>query len=240
MSQLKGNEVLNGATPDPRWKDLYRVAGIVAVISIIVILLGIVCYFFWPYAPGSQTTEEIFLLLQSDPLGGLISLDFLLLVGNLLSIMLFLALYVSLKPVNESYALIALVVGLVGVVLLVPARPILELFALAKLYASATTEVAQSRYLAAGESLLAMFDGIGWFTNTLLGALSLLISSLLMLRSKIYSRATAYVGIVTNAAVCGFFLPGIGLFLLFLSLPGYMIWYFLLARRFFQLSRSPS
>jgi len=120
---------------------------------------------------------------------------------------------------------------------LVPARPILELFALSKLYANAATEIAQSRYLAAGESLLAMFDGIGWFTNTLLGALSLLISSLLMLRSRLYSRTTAYVGIVTNAAVCGFFLPGLGLFLLFLSLPGYMIWYFLLARRFFQLSK---
>ena len=228
---------MNGATPDPRWKDLYRVAGIVAVISIIVILFSIVLYFFWPYAPGSKTTEEIFHLLKSNPLGGLISLDLLLLVGNLLSIMLFLALYVSLKPVNESYALIALVIGLVGVVLLVPARPILELFALSKLYANAATEIAQSRYLAAGESLLAMFDGIGWFTNTLLGALSLLISSLLMLRSRLYSRTTAYVGIVTNAAVCGFFLPGLGLFLLFLSLPGYMIWYFLLARRFFQLSK---
>jgi hypothetical protein len=237
MSKLNGNEIMNGATPDPRWKDLYRVAGIAAVISIFVILLSIVGYFFWPYAPGSRTTEEIYLLLQSNPLGGLISLDLLLLVGNLLSILLFLALYVSLKPVNESYALIALVIGLIGVVLLVPARPILELFALSKLYAGAANEVAQSRYLAAGEPLLAMFDGTGWFTNTLLGALSLLISSLLMLRSRLYSRATAYVGIVTNAAVCGFFLPGLGLFLLFLSLPGYITWYFLLARRFFQLSK---
>jgi Domain of unknown function (DUF4386) len=237
MSQPNGNEAMNGAIPGQRWKDLYRVAGIVAAISIIVILLSIVSYFFWPYAPGSRTTEEIFLLLRGHPLGGLISLDFLLLVGNLLSIMLFLALYVSLKPENESYALIALVIGLVGVVLLIPARPILELFALSKLYASATTEVTQTRYLAAGESLLAMFDGTGWFANTLLGALSLLISSLLMLRSRLYSRATAFVGIVTNAAVCGFFLPGIGIFLLFLSLPGYMIWYFLLARRFFQLSK---
>jgi len=38
-----------------------------------------------------------------------------------------------------------------------------------------------------------MFDGIGWFMNTLLGALSLLISSILMLRSNIYNKSTAYV-----------------------------------------------
>jgi hypothetical protein len=37
--------------------------------------------------------------------------------------------------------------------------------------------------------------------------------------------------------VCGFFIPTLGKFLLFLSLPGYMIWYFLLAKRFLQLGR---
>jgi hypothetical protein len=54
--------------------------------------------------------------------------------------------------------------------------------------------------------LLALFNGTNWFMNTLLGGISLLISSLLMLRCNLYSRATAYVGIFTNAVVCGFFL----------------------------------
>jgi hypothetical protein len=40
----------------------------------------------------------------------LISLDLLLLIGNLFSILLFLALYLSLKQVSESYAIITLVV----------------------------------------------------------------------------------------------------------------------------------
>ena len=177
------------------------------------------------------------LFLQSDRLGGLISLDIFLFVGNLFSITLFLALYVSLKQVNESYALIALALGLIAVVLLIPSRPIFELFTLSKLYSTAATEAAKSQYLAAGESLLALFNGTNWFMNTLLGGISLLISSVLMLRSNIYSKSTAYVGIITNAVVCGFFIPGIGVLLLFLSLPGYMIWYFLLARKFFQMVR---
>ena len=201
------------------------------------ILLGIVTYFIWPYAPGSKTTEEILRLLQSDPLGGLVSLDLFLFVGNLFSVFLFLALYVSLRPVNPSYALVALAVGLIGLVLLIPARPIFELFALSRQYAAATTDAARSQILAAGDALLALFDGTNWFMNTLLGALSLLTSSLLMLRSKTYSKATAYAGIFTNAVVCGFFIPTLGKFLLFLSLPGYMIWYFLLAKRFFQMGR---
>jgi hypothetical protein len=220
---------------DPRWKDLYKLAGIAAIVSEFVILLGIVTFFIWPYAPGSQTTEEILRLLQSDPLGGLVSLDLFLFVGNLFSIVLFLALYVSLRLVNPSFALVALAVGLIGVVLLIPARPIFELFALSRQYAAATTDAARSQILAAGDALLALFDGTNWIMNTLLGALSLLTSSLLMLRSRTYSKATAYAGIFTNAVVCGFFIPTLGKFLLFLSLPGYMIWYFLLAKRFFQL-----
>lgn len=217
------------------WKDLYKVAGIAAVISEVVILLGFVTYFIWPYAPGKESVETIFHNLQTDPIGALISLDLFLLLGNLFSILLFLALYVSLKQVNESYALIALAFGLIGVVLLVPARPIMELLSLSKLYASATTEAARSQYLAAGEALLALFNGIGWFMNTFLGALSLLISSFLMMRSNLFSKSTAYVGILTNAVVCGFFIPVIGVYLLFLSLFGYLIWYFQLAKKFFQL-----
>lgn len=228
---------MNTEVIDPRWRDLYRIAGIAAVISEIIILLGFVTYFIWPYSPGTETTEDILLLLQRDKLGGLISLDLFLFLGNLFSIMLFLAFYVSLKQVNESYALIAVALGLIGLVLLIPARPISELFTLSRLYSTATTEAARSRFLAAGDALLALFSGTNWFMNTLLGALSLLISSILMLRSTVYSKATAYVGIFTNAAVCGFFLPRIGIFLLFLSLPGYMIWYFLLARRFFRMAR---
>ncbi len=225
---------------DPRWRDLYKIAGVAAVISELVILLGFVTYFIWPYTPGKNPTESIFLLLQNDPMGGLVSLDLFLFIGNLFSLMLFLALYISLRQVNESVALIALAIGLIGLILLIPARPILELYNLSKAYALASTEAEKSQLLAAGTSLLAQFDGIGWYMNTLLGGLSLLASSILMLRSTLFSKATAYVGIVTNLILCLFVIPSISIFMLFLCLPGYMIWYFLLARRFFQLGRATS
>ena len=220
-----------------QWKELYTIGAIAAILSEIILIIGIVAVFIYPYAPGSKSTESIFLLLQNDKLGGLISLDFHLVVGNLFGILLFLALYVSLKQVNASYALIALVLGLVADVLIIPARPISELFSLSGLYATATTEAAKSQYLAAGEALLSMFNGTGWFINTFLGGLSLLISSLLMLRGNVFSKAIAYVGIITNVAVCLFFVPGIGMLFLFLSLPGYMIWYVQLTRRFLQLAK---
>ncbi|UCG25415.1 MAG: hypothetical protein JSW55_05320, partial [Chloroflexota bacterium] len=91
--------------------------------------------------------------------------------------------------------------------------------------------------LAAGETLLSYFHGTAWALNTFLGGFSLLISSLLMLRSSFFSKPAAYVGIVTNLAVCAFFLPVIGVALLFLSVPGYFIWHIQLAKSFFQLAR---
>ena len=222
---------------DSPWKGFYRIAGISALVSELVIFLGLVTYFIWPYAPGHKTTAEIFLMLQSNLFGGLVSLDLFLVLGNVFSLFLYLALFLALKPVNPSYALAVLAVGLLGLVLIFPARPLLELFHLSQLYAGAASEADKAKYLAAGTALLALFDGIGWFLNTLLGGSSFLVSSFLMLRSNVFSKATAIVGIVSNVAVCGFFIPSLGLILLFLSLPGYMVWYFLLARTFFRLAK---
>ncbi|MBN1220057.1 MAG: DUF4386 family protein [Anaerolineae bacterium] len=237
MSQSQRNEVTGPKIAEPRWKDLYKIGGITAIISEILIVLGIIAFVIWPYTPGYTSAENIFTAIQNDWLGGLMALDFFLFMGNLFGILLFLVLYVSLKQVNESYALIALVLGLFADVLIVPARPMAELFSLSDLYAAATTEAAKNQYLAAGEALLALFNGTAWMTNTFLGGFSLLISSFLMLRSNIFSKSTAWIGIITNTAVCGFFLPVVGTVLLFLSVPGYIIWYIQLARRFFQLGQ---
>ena len=99
----------------------------------------------------------------------------------------------------------------------------------------AITDAAKDRYLIAGEAILAHFDGTAFKVSTFLGGLSLLISSILMVRSNIFGKSTAYVGIATNLAVCGFFLPVIGTVLLFLSVPGYLIWNIQLARSFFKM-----
>lgn len=225
---------------DPHWKDLYKIGGITAIILILLIVLGGIAFAIWPYTPGSASTLEIYTTLQSDRFGGLMSLDFLLFLSNIIGVLLFIALYVSLKSVNETYALIALVVGLLAAVLIFPARPMAELVTLSDGYAAATTEMARSQYLAAGEALLAHFDGMAYLGNTFLGGLSLFISSLLMLRSKSFSKATAYVGIISNLAVCLFFVPVVGTFFLLLCLPGYVIWYVQLGRSFLQLGRDVS
>jgi hypothetical protein len=84
---------------NPRWAELYKIGAIAAIISEVVLAVGLIAYFIYPFLPGTASTESIFLLLQKDTLGGLISLDFHLVLGNLFGILLFIALYIALKPV---------------------------------------------------------------------------------------------------------------------------------------------
>jgi hypothetical protein len=185
--------------------------------------------------PGSASPGEILEALQDDMLGGLVSLDILLLVIELVTVLPLLALYVALKRVNESHALIALVLGLIAVVSFIVSRPLSEIVLLSEKYAAATSEVVRSQYVAAGEALLALFDGTAWVIGTVFTSVSALISSFLMLRSDIFSRTTAYTGIIASVPGFGFFIPVIGPVLLFVVTLGGVIWYILIARTFFRL-----
>ncbi|HTP70115.1 MAG TPA: hypothetical protein VMJ35_14490 [Dongiaceae bacterium] len=86
-----------------RWHSLYRIAAMAALISVAIFLVQIVAFFVWP--PPS-TVAGHFALLQSHLLIGLVSLDFFIIVDEVLAIPLFLALYLSLRHVNESLMLL--------------------------------------------------------------------------------------------------------------------------------------
>jgi hypothetical protein len=230
MSQSHRDLAANAQAQAGRWLGLYRSGAVAALISFVIIVLSIVAYVVWPPFP-----DDILALIQQDKLAGLMSLDFMYLLGNIFAIPFFLVLYVTLKEVDESWALIALTLGLFGLVSLVPARPIPEMFALSDRYAAATTEAERVIYQADGEALLAVFYGMAYQAHYILGSASLLISSFLMLRGETFGKATAYVGIVTNIVVFGLYVPEVGVFLSLLSVVGYAIWYILIARRLIRL-----
>jgi len=221
---------------DSHWKDLYTLGWIVSIVLAIIPIVAVIAYFIWPYAPGVLTTAEIFEMVQSDPVGALMALDFFVLLGGLVSIILLLALYAALKEVHEAYALIALILGLVSVAAIVAGRPIAEIFTLSNQYA-AVAETEQGYYLAAGEALIPTFHGTAWMVYAAGMAISYLITSYLMLRSDIFSRPTAYVGFATNITIGLFFLPAIGPLLMFIGTILGIIWSIQLARRFYALAQ---
>jgi hypothetical protein len=213
------------------WNDLYKISGVAALIAVALMPVSIIAYFIWPVFP-----DDIFTVIQTNRLAGIMSLDFLYLVSSLFAIPVFLALYVTLKRTNASFSAIALALGFIGLVSLIPARPIVEMLVLSDRYAVATTDAQRALFMAAGEATLARFRGTAFNAHYILGSASLLISSLIMLRSDIFSKTTAYVGIVSNVVVFGLYVPVIGVYLSMLSVAGYLVWHILIARHLFRLA----
>ena len=168
---------------------------------------------------------------------GLIALDVLTVPIVLLNVLPLLALYAALKRVNESYALIALVLGLIAVPMLLTARPVIEMVMLSDKYAAATALAARSQYLAAGDALLEHFSGTAWLVETICLMVSGLISSLLMLRSPVFGKTTAYVGIATSLIGFGFVIPVIGNLLFLVNTILSIVFSILVARGLFRLVR---
>jgi hypothetical protein len=227
---------LNTENADPRWKDLYRLGSIASILIAVSITLAIAAYFIWPYKGNFAAMETIFSTLQTDRLGGLISLDLSMLLIAPINILMFLAIYAVLKQVNESWALIALVMALMAVVLVIQCRPLVELTVLSDKYAAATDAAEKTRYLATGETLRSSLDGTAWMMQTIFFLVSGLVNGLVMLRTPFFSKATAWTGIVVSAIGLFFFLPGIGLLFLFINTIGSVPWCILLARDFFRLN----
>jgi hypothetical protein len=237
MSKSKLAQVVDVESIDARWKDLYRVGGLASLLVAALIAFAVLAYLIWPYAPGAKSTENILLTLHAQRLSGLIALDALTVPIVLLNILPLLALYAALKRINESYALIALVFGLIAVPMLLAARPLTEMVMLSDKFATATTEALRSQYLAAGEALLEHFSGTAWMVESFCLIVSGLISALLMLRSSVFGKATAYVGIATSLFGFGFILPVIGPLLFLVNTVLSIVFSILVARGLFRLER---
>lgn len=238
MSQLKPNQVTDAETVDSPWKGLYKVAGVAALISAVIIPIQVIVFI---VSPPPSTALGWFTLFQDNKLLGLLAFELLIIVSNALAIPMYLAFYAALRRINESFMAIATALGLVGIVAFFAARPAFDMLFLSNQYAAATTDAQRSMFLAAGEAMVANFNGTASHLGYVFAALAPLIIAVVMLRSNIFSKATAYMGILANVIALGFYLPKIGIIFGIISvLPFLLIWNILIARRLFQLGRDVS
>jgi hypothetical protein len=217
---------------------IFKLASIAAILSMISIAFSIVAYFIWPYKGNTTSIEEIFNVLQTDRLGGLIALDVSMLVIGPLTILLFLAIYFLLKRIDESLALFALILNLTAIVLVIVCRPLVELVALSNQFALATDAMEKTKILAAGEVLRVQLDGTAWAIQTSFFMISGLINNTLMLRSDYFKKRTAWTGIVISAIGLPFFLHEIGLIFLFLNTIGSIPWLIFVAHDLYKVSKT--
>ena len=205
-----------------------------AIVTAVLIVVQMIVYIIWP--PPSNAIDY-FKLFQDNALQGFLALDLLYVIDNVLLIPILLALYAALRRTNESFMLIGAALGFVGIAALFASNPAANMHFLSGQYAAAATDAQRALLLAAGEAMLAVFTGTAYHISLILGSVALVIIPIVMLQSKIFSKATAYMGILANVLALGFYVPKIGIYILLFSVIFLLVWYILIARSLFQLGR---
>jgi len=235
---LKTIQASNPEIEDSSWKSLYKVGGIaaLAVVAIAVIQAPIFILF-----PQPTTVIGHFTQFQSNKLLGLVDLDLILILAEACNVPILFALYAALRRFNPALLTIALTLGLGGIAFFFAVNPTFSMLYLSDQYAAAATDVQRAAFLAAGEALVANYNGTAFGLFFILSGVADLIIAAIMLRSGVFNKATAFTGMVVGAMLLMPPLPVLGMIALVLSyiviLPS-MIWNILVAIRLFQLGRS--
>ncbi len=230
-------EATNLEATDPRWEVLYRFGGIAALTMVAIIIVQLIIFMTAP-PPLEGTAIDWFRLFQENRLIGLIDFELLMVIYTLLSIPLTLALYFALRQTDRAFMALFVLLGLIGVICFIVARPAFEMLYLSNRFAAAATEAQKALILAAGEAKLATFHGTAFQISYVLGSINGLIVSLIMLRSRVFSKATAYVRIGSSVFDFGLYVPVIGMYLSIFSVFFLFAWNIMVALRLFKLARS--
>lgn len=180
---------------DIHWKGIARTGAAAAFAMLAIMIAQIAIFIIWP---PPATVESFFQLFQKSKLLGLLSMDLLYIVNNSLLILFYLGLFSVLKNKNFSAALIATVLGIVGVVAYYSSNTAFEMLSLANQYAAVTGEVQRTVVLAAGQSMLEVYKGTVFDTYYVLNGVSLVIFAVVMLRGKLFSKATSIIGLAAG------------------------------------------
>jgi hypothetical protein len=231
---------------DSAWKGLYRVGGVTALIAAVLLPIEVIVFAVWGQP---STVVDAFTLFHNNKLLGLLEFDLLGIVIYIILVPTLLALYVVLRRASASFMAIGTIFFFVGIMVYFASNTSFCMLYLSDQYAAATTDAQRSMFLAAGQAMITIFNVTTFGFSYVIVSVALLIVAAVMLRSTIFSRATAYAGILANALAVGsiavgsiqlILMPMIGGILSLISIVFLIIWYALIARRLFQLGRSVS
>ena len=233
-------------TPDARASDrprrgLYLIAGSAALLTALALPFQMALYIAWP-PPEHGTVADWFAMFHANPIHGLLSLDLIMMVEQVLVIPIAVALYRLLHRAADSTMAIALATWLVGAGLFVASNTAFQMLTLSNGYAAAATDAARAQYLAAGEVMLAGYWGMGtpFVFGYLLTAAAGTLVGFVMLRTRVFGRAAAYAAIGGNLLSVALFVPRIGVGLSLVSVLILWAWYLLVGLRLVGLGRSPA
>jgi hypothetical protein len=232
---------------ESQWKRIYLVGGIFAILSLFAVILDIVI--------GSslggdlttlpQTAVDRFAQFQVHPWLGLYNLDLLNAINQIISIPVYFVLYSVHRKTNQPFALLALIIFLIGTTIFITNNAALPMFELSNRYAVAS-ESQKVLIAADGEGLLARgaHGSLGVFLGFALSLISTFLMSLVMLQGKIFGKITSYPGVIGNILMFIYillvtFFPSSQSMAMTLAMPGgllSMAWMILFTIKLFKLS----
>jgi hypothetical protein len=225
------------------WRFLLKFGGFAALVAGIGFRrnLGAEVSLFGGIIPPT-TTEEWFALFQEDWLLGLAFFDVFDIVNYLLIGLMLLALYIPYRRSYGSQIVTAFFTGFIGIVTYITSNMAFTMLSLSNQYATSTTDAQRTALLVAGEAILAQSQSTGYFVSFILLAITSLIVSVVMLEGNIFSKKTAYAGVLASLCDFSYFIALVNLpeiCVLFVSAAGLflMIWHILVGRRLYRLSQ---
>lgn len=230
-----------------QWTGLYKLGAVTSLLILCTALLEILITFLPGGYLSAETVVDWFNLLHDNWFLGLRNLGLLNIVMTALSIPMFFVLCVVHWKVNRNYSALAMIVSFMGIAVFYATNRAFAMWDLSLQYATANTEAQRAILEAAGQALLAVGQSHtpGTFIGFSLSEIAGMLISFVMLRGGIFSRSNAYTGMLGFGMlfvyeICQSFVPALlGIALLFAMIGGILnlLWYGLIARRFFQLDR---
>ena len=229
---------------DSSWNGFYKISGVATFVIIVFFLIDIICWI--TLGPYPSNAEGWFTLLQNNKFVGFSLLSFPTFFGMILYYLTFFGLYSTLKQVNNVYTLLAALFAFLGLTILLITNMAYPMVYLSNQYQAATIESQKILLLAAGETKIATVN-----TGMILGGFfvegAALIFSVIMLRSNVYGKIIAYLGILghgldlTRIVMILAFVPEkvAAILLMIGGLPQFL-WLFLVGRKFLKLGWSKS
>lgn len=180
---------------------------------------------------------------------GLYNLDLLNLITTLLMVPVYFAIYMAHRRLRSGTVALACLIFAIATAIFATNNAALAMLDLSRKYQATTDAGQRLLYAAAGEALLARgaHGSPGVFLGFSLSSLASIILSIGMLRGRIFTRLTAWCGIVGGLLLLMYlilvtFLPGTGAVAMAVAAPGgilSLVWLILSAIRLHRLSRQP-
>ncbi|MDD4574183.1 MAG: hypothetical protein PHR69_08210 [Sphaerochaeta sp.] len=216
---------------DETTRTLSKVALYASWAMAVIIPLQIIVFFVsFPH----ETAQLWLALFNQNWVLGLLQMDLLFIVDNVLLALLYLALYQILKEKNQPVMMIAILLGLLGIASFFSSNPAFEMWQTAREYAKMPRE----SLLTIAEALIFQWKGTAFTIYYVLNGITLITTTLVM-RNSIFGNRTAMVGLISGILMIIPSTAGtVGLVCSLLSLIPWMIFLIMMTGTFRKLSRS--